>query len=130
MTAFVDASVLVAMLLGELDAAIQTARLEDTDDLITSPVAIWEAVTALIRRDFSPEAAREEVMSLLDAARVRIVPIDARSSDFALQAYALYGKGLHAANLNMGDCFAYACAKANSAQLFYKGADFAHTDLA
>jgi len=30
----------------------------------------------------------------------------------------------------MGDCFAYACAKTNGAQLLYKGDDFSHTDLA
>ena len=130
MTAFVDASVLVALLLGEPDAAMQATRLENTDDLITSPVAIWEAVTALIRRGFMPAAAREEVMSLLDVARVGIVAIDLSGLDYALQAYAVYGKGRHAANLNMGDCFAYACAKANSAALLYKGGDFSYTELA
>jgi ribonuclease VapC len=42
----------------------------------------------------------------------------------------MYGKGNHDARLNMGDCFAYACAKANGAKLLYKGGDFALTDLA
>jgi ribonuclease VapC len=41
-----------------------------------------------------------------------------------------YGKGRHPARLNMGDCFAYACAKTNDARLLYKGDDFSHTDLA
>lgn len=48
----------------------------------------------------------------------------------ALDAYQHYGKGRHPAKLNMGDCFAYACAKANDARLLYKGNDFVHTDLA
>jgi ribonuclease VapC len=30
----------------------------------------------------------------------------------------------------MGDCFAYACARAHCAPLLYKGDDFVHTDLA
>jgi ribonuclease VapC len=30
----------------------------------------------------------------------------------------------------MGDCFAYACAKANQASLLYKTGDFAKSDLA
>ena len=30
----------------------------------------------------------------------------------------------------MGDCFAYACARANNARLLYTGDDFSHTDLA
>jgi len=50
--------------------------------------------------------------------------------ELALDAYARYGKGRHRAALNMGDCFAYACAKANRAKLLYKGDDFVHTDLA
>ncbi len=48
----------------------------------------------------------------------------------AVDAYADFGKGRHLAALNMGDCFAYACAKANGAKLLYKGNDFTHTDLA
>ena len=48
----------------------------------------------------------------------------------ALDAYQTYGKGRHPAGLNMGDCFAYACAKVNDARLLYKGDDFARTDLA
>jgi len=30
----------------------------------------------------------------------------------------------------MGDCFAYACAKANNAKLLFKGGDFGQTDIA
>jgi ribonuclease VapC len=30
----------------------------------------------------------------------------------------------------MGDCFAYACAKANRAGLLFKGDDFSKTDIA
>ena len=48
----------------------------------------------------------------------------------AADAYARYGKGRHVAALNMGDCFAYACAKAHGARLLYKGDDAARTDLA
>jgi ribonuclease VapC len=30
----------------------------------------------------------------------------------------------------MGDCYAYACAKANRAELLFKGNDFSKTDIA
>jgi ribonuclease VapC len=33
------------------------------------------------------------------------------------------------AALNMGDCFAYACAKAKRAKLLFKGEDFTKTDI-
>jgi ribonuclease VapC len=50
---------------------------------------------------------------------------------FALDASATFGKVVgHVADLNFGDCFAYARAKALKTSLLYKGNDFAHTDLA
>ena len=49
----------------------------------------------------------------------------------ALEAARTYGKAVgHEADLNFGDCFAYACAKGYRAALLYKGDDFAKTDLA
>ena len=42
----------------------------------------------------------------------------------------LDGVSVYQARLNMGDCFAYACAKANRAWLLFKGDDFARTDIA
>ena len=59
----------------------------------------------------------------------RFVSIGERELDFATQAYAEFGKGRHPAALNMGDCFAYACAKANRAALLFKGDDFGKTDI-
>jgi ribonuclease VapC len=37
--------------------------------------------------------------------------------------------GRHAANLNFGDCFSYALAKAMDAALLFKGHDFSQTDI-
>lgn len=49
----------------------------------------------------------------------------------ALQAAQSYGRGVgHPARLNMGDCFAYACATAYRTSLVYVGNDFVETDLA
>lgn len=48
----------------------------------------------------------------------------------ARAAYRAYGKGTgHPAELNFGDCFGYALAKAEAAPLLFHGQDFAHTDL-
>jgi ribonuclease VapC len=49
--------------------------------------------------------------------------------DLAAKAYAGFGKGRHPAALNMGDCLAYACAKANQAALLFKGDDFRSTGI-
>jgi ribonuclease VapC len=40
-----------------------------------------------------------------------------------------FGKGRHPARLNMGDCFAYACARAHGVPLLFKGDDFGLTDI-
>ncbi len=42
---------------------------------------------------------------------------------------AAIGKGRHPAGLNLGDCFAYALAKARNEPLLFKGDDFARTDV-
>ena len=49
--------------------------------------------------------------------------------ELAIEAYARFGKGRHPAALNMGDCHAYACARAHGAALLFKGNDFLKTDI-
>jgi ribonuclease VapC len=52
-------------------------------------------------------------------------------AQIAREAYRDFGKGSgHPANLNFGDCFAYALAKESGEPLLFKGEDFAHTDVA
>jgi len=49
----------------------------------------------------------------------------------AREAYRDFGKGSgHPAQLNFGDCFAYALAKATAEPLLFKGNDFSRTDIA
>jgi ribonuclease VapC len=45
------------------------------------------------------------------------------------QAYEQWGRGVHPAALNFGDCFAYAVAKEHACRLLYVGDDFAKTDI-
>ncbi|MGK6354906.1 type II toxin-antitoxin system VapC family toxin [Sphingomonas sp. DT-207] len=131
MTLFVDASALVAMLELE-DGFEQLADAFDADsDRLTSAVAWWETVTALSRSyGREPDWSGGELRAFAEARSIRIVPIERQEVELALNAYSRYGKGRDPAGLNMGDCFAYACAKAHGARLLYKGNDFDRTDLA
>jgi ribonuclease VapC len=70
------------------------------------------------------------VRSFLREARVEIMPIDDDIGAAALRAFDRFGKGRDPAQLNLGDCFAYAMAKRHGVPLLYKGDDFALTDLA
>ena len=47
----------------------------------------------------------------------------------ALEAFEKFGKGRHPAQLNYGDCMAYAVARELDAPLLFKGGDFAQTDV-
>jgi ribonuclease VapC len=128
---FVDASALVAILAAEADAASLSARLIDADELVTSPIAICEAALGLARaRQSSIADAFVAVSRLLVDGNAEIIPITAEIGRAAIDAFARYGRGRHEAQLNMCDCFAYACAKTLNVPLLYKGEDFALTDLA
>ncbi|MGE5268224.1 MAG: type II toxin-antitoxin system VapC family toxin [Thiohalocapsa sp.] len=128
---FVDASALVAILAAEDDADSLSARLINAEKLITSPMAIYEAAVGLARaRQSSIVDAFEAVSKLLANGDAEIVPITAEIGRAAITALERYGRGRHAAQRNMGDCFAYACAKTLGVPLLYKGDDFTLTDIA
>ena len=63
-------------------------------------------------------------------AGIAIEPVSEEHAHVARQAYADFGKGRHPANLNFGDCFAYALAKVTGEPLLFKGKDFKKTDIA
>jgi ribonuclease VapC len=129
---FVDASAIVAILTREPEADRLTGRLEEADAPITSPIAIFEAAAGICRkRHSSVEEARQDVSDFLSAARIELVSIGAEEAEAALDAFSRYGKGRgHPAQLNLGDCFAYAMAKTRRASLLFKGDDFEKTDIA
>jgi ribonuclease VapC len=131
LTIFVDASALVAMAVREPEARALSARLDAHNDRLYCATGGWEAIMAIARiRSVSLEQADAALKELLYSLSIRIVTIGDAEERLAIIAAAHYGKGRHPARLNMGDCFAYACAKTNGAELLYKGNDFALTDLA
>ncbi len=91
---------------------------------------MWETIAGLCRTYMSSvPSARATVQRFIALNDLKFVGIGEREFDLATQAYAEFGKGRHPAALNMGDCFAYACAKANRAKLLFKGEDFTKTDI-
>ncbi len=128
---FIDASALVAIITREPDWRPLMERVEGADALTTSSIAIYETALAIARKKgLPPERALRSVARFTRRYDVEIVPVGAVEGRAAVDAHARYGKGRHPAALNMGDCFAYACAKLSGAELLYKGGDFDATDLA
>jgi ribonuclease VapC len=72
-------------------------------------------------------ALLDQFLAEVDAT---IVPIDAPCGRAAIAAFERFGKGRHAAALNLGDCFAYACAATGDMPLLCKGNEFPQTDIA
>ena len=127
---FADASALIAIIAGEAGADELADRLEADPVRLCSSLSVWETVVGLCRSYvFSIPSARAHVERFLTTGHLQFVNIDEAEFHIAADAYAHFGKARHPAALNMGDCFAYACAKSNKAKLLFKGNDFSKTDI-
>ena len=127
---FIDASAVTALLTNEDEARELLARLQQTQRRLTSPLAVWEAAIAVARvLDLAIEEAAAAVESYLAVMEIEMAAVPPETAKIAIAAFARYGKGRHAARLNFGDCFAYACAKHFGEPLMFKGADFPQTDI-
>lgn len=127
---FVDASAWTAILLEEPEAEMFREKLVDAIDVTTSAIANWETVRAVGRQTTGGvEAASLKLGALQSLAGARVLPIGQAEQVVALQAHIRFGKGAHPARLNMGDCFAYACARNHGVPLLFKGDDFSLTDI-
>jgi ribonuclease VapC len=120
-----------AMLAGEDDAAVLFVRFSRAEAVSTSAIAVYEAVLGLARaQNISIADAETAVGDLLSRAQAEIIPITAEIGRGAIRAFERFGRGRHSARLNMGDCFAYACARSLEVPLLFKGDDFSQTDIA
>jgi ribonuclease VapC len=128
---FIDASAIVAILTGEPEADRFSDALENAPVKITSAIAVFEAALGVCRkRHASIAEAEADVRELLALAAMDCVSITEADSHTALAAFARYGKGTgHPAQLDLGDCFAYAIARNRNLPLLFKGDDFARTDV-
>jgi ribonuclease VapC len=127
---FVDASAIIGIIAMEDDAASLAGRLAGARSCQTSALSIFEAAAGLARIANSPPAdALALVNRFLAEIDATVVTIDRETGIAALEAFARFGKGRHPAGLNMGDCFAYACARQLDVPLLCKGNDFPRSDV-
>ena len=137
---FVDASAVVAIIAEEEGYETFQARLEKyRGPVYISALTRFEAIQAIARKSsgrFKPNSSQlsdagKIVDRMVSGLNAQHVDISEEIGILAVRASATYGKAVgHPADLNMGDCFAYACAKSLNVPLLYKGEDFAQTDLA
>lgn len=142
---YIDASAIVAIVGEENDASDLLARIDNSQShFFVSPPTVFEAVISLARKKADEsglkgksvpvhfiETSQAAVTKFLEDLSVKEIMISADIGRKAVDTAKLYGSVVgHKANLNFGDCFAYAAAKAYRVPLLYKGNDFAETDLA
>lgn len=123
----IDTSAVVAILLGEADAARFAEAIEAASSRFLSAATLLETTIVLEAR--KGEAAGRELDLLIYRTAIEIVPVDLEQAEVARVAWRRYGKGRHPASLNYGDCFTYALAKIKRLPLLCKGDDFSKTDL-
>jgi len=127
---FIDASALVAITGEESDGLVLADRVRRSDRVYTSALALYESSLGLARaRNLATADAQIAIEQFVAASRAQIVPITAEIGRLAIEAFVRFGRGNHPARLNMGDCFAYACARSLGVPLLFKGDDFAQTDI-
>ena len=124
----VDASAIIAINRGEPESADCFRALLESPRTRMSAANLLEAAIVVDNwRD--PEASRE-FDALIAKFAVVIEPVTVDQVNLTREAYRRFGKRSgNPAQLNFGDCFAYALAKAFDEPLLFVGQDFIHTDV-
>lgn len=120
----VDTSALMAIVLDEPQGEACMTAIEQADGLLISAGTVAEALIVAARRNVT-----EEVGALISGLGFEIVSVTAASARRVADAYGRWGKGVHPASLNYGDCFSYEVASEHDCALLYVGEDFGQTDV-
>jgi ribonuclease VapC len=121
----VDTSALLAILLKEPGGPACFQVLTENHEFAMSAGTLTEALIVSSRRN-----QQADLKNLLTTAGVEIVPVTSATAQLCAEAHLQWGKGIHPAGLNFGDCFAYALAKERNCPLLFVGNDFSQTDIA
>lgn len=124
----VDTSAIIAILRDEPDARSFLDAMSAASTIRMS-AGSWLELTVVTTRG-GDARIREGADTLLASFDVVIEDVTREIATIANDGYRKYGRGTrHAADLNFGDCFAYALAKATGEPLLFKGDDFTRTDI-
>jgi ribonuclease VapC len=123
-----DSSAIVAIVLREPGFEAIVRKLAAASAVAVGAPTLAEAgivLSARLRSD-----ARGLLQGLLLEWEAETVAFGDEHWREAVSAYARFGKGRHKAQLNFGDCMAYAVAKLAGESLLCTGYDFSRTDIA
>jgi ribonuclease VapC len=123
----VDTSAILAVLLGEPEAERIARSIASDPRRLASAFTVLETAIVVEARKGVPGG--RELDLLLHRINLESVPLTASHVEVARDAWRRFGRGNHQANLNIGDCCAYALARVSGEPMLFKGEDFARTDV-
>ena len=123
----VDSSAILAILNCEPDAQLYDEKIALAENCRISAANLLE--TAIVAESRGGLEAGNELDLFLESADIQVAPVTLRQVSTARRAWRRFGKGRHRAELNFGDCFAYALSATTGEPLLFKGNDFTQTDV-
>lgn len=120
----VDTSALLAIVFDEPQAEACIQILDQETECVISAATVAEALIVADRR-----GVRAEVAFMIDQLGFEVLDVTKQAAERVAQCYRRWGKGVHPAGLNLGDCFAYEAAQRRGCALLFVGQDFDKTDI-
>jgi ribonuclease VapC len=123
-----DSSAVIAVLFREKEHRWVEEAMAGADSLAIGAPTLFE--TAMVVIGLYEQRGHDLLLHLLEENSVEVLPFEEHHQEVAVEAFDRYGKGRHAAALNLGDCMAYASAQVAGQSLLFIDNDFARTDIA
>lgn len=129
-----DSSALLALLFSEPGYLSLVDKMLEAEVLrVGAPTLVETSLVLEGRRGRMLRAGHDqghdEVDELITELGITVVPFGEADWHRAAEAFVKYGRGRHKANLNFGDCLAYATAAGAGDSLLFVGDDFTRTDI-
>jgi len=123
----VDTSVVVAIVHREPDFEELVERIGAAPAVgIGTPTLVEAGIVVEARLQIDSQSLLDRLLSDFEITRV---PFGEQHWREAVRAFRRYGRGRHPAQLNFGDCMAYATAQLAGEPLLFVGDDFIKTDI-
>ena len=126
----IDTSAVIAVLKEESDAPRFLRVLTLSAEPKRMSAANYLEAAIVVDANRNPLLSRR-LDELIVQTEIVAEPVTLEQANIARAAYRDFGRGSgYPAQLNFGDCFAYALAKSMREPLLFKGEDFSQTDVA
>jgi ribonuclease VapC len=120
----VDTSALIAIIKNEPRAEECNWHMSTEALCLISAGTLAETFIVALRQGLT-----QDLDVMLSTLELQIVPVTAETAAAVRSTYERWGRGRGTADLNFGDCFAYALAEEQDCPLLFVGNDFGRTDI-